>query len=259
MRQPPASQETRWGDVHREELASLDELGVCADSVYLNVDEEPALPENVVGVDDARRLIVLGEEEGAARLEKLRIVVSDLQQASTVDAVHPDLRDPGIVAGVLLKEESAQPVDGDVVEHPAGRIRQQDVDPAAGLWLLDAVERQAPQAAVHEWADAGGGHEVEGIVAVAAGIPGPILRPLHAQDVLGNRVFLELERRQPADIAGIAQLDELEAACADVDDRPRVVGRRGLGTPEAQLAYGKDAPADRGGLHEGSTRESHSW
>ena len=53
----------------------FDELGIGAQLVDLAVEEEPALSEDVLGVDDARRLLVLRDEVRAAdrTVEELRV------------------------------------------------------------------------------------------------------------------------------------------------------------------------------------------
>src|SRR6185369_3063252 len=54
-------------DEEREELTSLDELRVGARLVRLDVEQEPAVAQDVGGVDDARRLLVLRDEGGIGR------------------------------------------------------------------------------------------------------------------------------------------------------------------------------------------------
>src|SRR6185436_11811521 len=90
-------------DVHRHELPALDQLGVGISLVHLSIQQEPALAENVFGVDDAGRLLVLGYEP--RRVDTLQehgvVVVRDFDKLSSVDAVGPNLRDLWPITGVL--------------------------------------------------------------------------------------------------------------------------------------------------------------
>src|SRR5262245_36204313 len=83
-------------DEQREELAALDQLGIGTRLVHLDVEQEPALPEDLLGVDDARRLLVLRQEVWIVRdrrIEELRVVGGDLDELAAADRVHPDLGD----------------------------------------------------------------------------------------------------------------------------------------------------------------------
>ena len=121
--------------MHRHQLTTFDQLRIAVRLVDLDCEDEPALAQDIVRVDDARLLFVLGNEASwiQSGLEQLRVVVRDLDEFTGVDAVQPDLRHPGIVPGVFLKQEAAQTIDRDVVEHAPGRVGQQDLDSAAPL------------------------------------------------------------------------------------------------------------------------------
>src|SRR6185503_5096822 len=102
-------------------------------------------------------------------------------------------------------------VDRDVVEHPARRVRQQNLDLPARFRTIEIVERQAPQAAVQQRGDARRRDEVDR-AAAAAPVPRAVLGPLEAKNVLADRILLDLQSRQRADVTRGAELDQIEAA-----------------------------------------------
>ena len=148
-------------DVHREHLAALDQLGVRLGAVDLHVEQEPARADDVVGVDDARGLLVerqlSGLEHGGAvgqrrapPAELLRVEPRHHAAGAVRQPVGDDPRQPDVVAGILLEQQVAAAVDRHVVglveEGSLGAVEQQR-QRAAQLRVLDVVEPQPPQAA----------------------------------------------------------------------------------------------------------------
>jgi hypothetical protein len=75
-------------DEHRQELAALHQLGIAAGLVGLHVEQEPAAAQDAAGIDDPRRLLVLGEEGrigGGCVVEELRVMVRDLDELAGAD------------------------------------------------------------------------------------------------------------------------------------------------------------------------------
>src|SRR5262245_23741403 len=130
-------------DEQREQLAAFDQLGVGARLVRLDVEQEPSLAQDVGRVDDPRGFLVLGDEARVDRywraaVEELRVVRGDLDELARVDRIQPDLRDARAVAGILVHEDAAKPVDGHVVQHLVALVAaQQDLDGPALLGMLD--------------------------------------------------------------------------------------------------------------------------
>src|SRR5262245_53760527 len=114
--------------------------------------------------------------------------MGNLGQRLRIDAVAPDLRNPGAVARVLLKQEAAMTIDGDVVEHAPARScqllsGQQNLDGSAQKRKIDVAELDSPQPAVgihgRAWAarDRAGRYEIESIGMTRARIPGAVFGP----------------------------------------------------------------------------------
>ena len=63
--------------MHRHQLTTFDQLRIAARLVDSDCDDEPALPQDIVRVDDARRLFVLGNEASRIQsgLEQLRVMM----------------------------------------------------------------------------------------------------------------------------------------------------------------------------------------
>jgi hypothetical protein len=87
----------RW-QVHREELPAFDELWTGRASVHLIVEQVPPFTENPRHVDDARSLLVLRDEVGAA--DALILISSPLVVTSIYEASCPGgQRKGGLTAG----------------------------------------------------------------------------------------------------------------------------------------------------------------
>src|SRR5215217_3655279 len=71
-------------DPHGQQLALLDVLRVRRRGVDLGVEEEPAVAELLVGVDDAAGFLVLGDEAGLAAGEQRAVEARDDAAAARV-------------------------------------------------------------------------------------------------------------------------------------------------------------------------------
>src|SRR5262245_14480680 len=124
--------------------------------------------------------------------------MGDFRQRSGINAVQPDSRNPRMVARVFLKKQPAMTVNSDIVEHPPTRsgqffTRQQNIDLPSCKWVIDVLEPESPQAAVHVHGETGtagngaGRYKVKSVGMIGARIPRAIFGPLEAKDVLRHR------------------------------------------------------------------------
>ena len=89
--------------VHREQLSAFDQLriGVCL--VILDVQEEPPFTEDMFGVDDAGRFLVLSYECIVEIYGSKSFGLWGATWMRSPGYLHPDLGDPSLFP-VLLKE-----------------------------------------------------------------------------------------------------------------------------------------------------------
>src|SRR5581483_6997658 len=204
-------------DVHGQQLAAFDQLGVAAYLVRLHVEQEPAVAENVAGVDDTGGLLVLGDEGAVVekgRVEKFRIVLGYLDELAGIALIEPDFRYPRVVPWIFVHDDAPEGIDGHVVEHAMAFVAvEQDFYGAAFFRILrHVVEAQAPEPAVG--ADIGRGHEVSvvAVLVVLARVPGAVFRAAETGDVGRLRYILDLTL---GEIGNVAEIDQAKTRLAD--------------------------------------------
>lgn len=192
--------------------------------------------------------LVLGQEAGGAGGEPRGVVLGDGSQGVGRDGVGPDPGQVGLVARVLLDQDIAVAVDGQVVHHlrPLCAVEQHREGSARGR-VAHVIEPEAPQARVPHLRcglEAVGGDEVE-VVRVAR-IPGAVLRSEKLGDAVLHRRDLELVTCPGRDVA---ERVELERGAGAVHARKPVLHRcAGVRDPLVAAVCG-------GGAWDGHTEE----
>ncbi len=168
-------------------------------------EQEPAVAEHVLGVDDAARLLVVGDEARTPGGKPLGVERRHHAASAAPRVVRHDAGDVRVVAGVLLDQEVAVAIDGDVVGLvQVRRLRavEQQLDRAAQARVLDVLERELPQTAavtrVRGRPAALRGHEVEDVGMLR--VPGAVLDPIQRHAVGRRLGVLPHARLVPVDL-----------------------------------------------------------